>query len=77
LLDELADATDLSKATTAIFTLSATRKMACAGEFCDSLIKRVVETLSAEFPKLRTFATLSPIPGLRTWLAQNADACWH
>jgi malonyl-CoA decarboxylase len=33
-----------------------------------------VETLKDEFPKLRTFATLSPIPGLRAWLAKNAPA---
>ena len=40
--------------------------------FGDSLIKRVVETLKEEFPRLRTFATLSPIPGLRAWLSKNA-----
>jgi malonyl-CoA decarboxylase len=33
----------------------------------------VVETLRGEFPKLKTFATLSPIPGLRPWLAKNAE----
>ena len=42
--------------------------------FGDSLIKRVVETIKADFPKLRTFATLSPIPGFRAWLARNAKA---
>ena len=43
--------------------------------FGDSLIKRVVETLQgANFRKLKTFATLSPIPGLRAWLAKNAAA---
>jgi malonyl-CoA decarboxylase len=40
--------------------------------FGDSLIKRVVETLQAELPRLKTFATLSPIPGFRAWLAKNA-----
>ncbi len=40
--------------------------------FGDSLIKHVVETLTAEFPRLRTFATLSPIPGFRAWLGKNA-----
>ena len=29
--------------------------------FGDSLIKRVAETLSAEFPRLRHYATLSPM----------------
>jgi malonyl-CoA decarboxylase len=42
--------------------------------FGDSLIKRVVETLKADFPKLRTFATLSPIPGFRAWLAKQVPA---
>ena len=32
------------------------------------LIKRVVEELSSEFRNLKTFATLSPIPGFRAWL---------
>jgi malonyl-CoA decarboxylase len=74
LLDELADAIDLSKATTAIFySISNTQNGLRGVSFGDSLIKRVVETLSAEFPKLKTFATLSPIPGLKAWLTQNAD----
>ena len=40
--------------------------------FGDSLIKRVVETMKNEFPRLKCFATLSPIPGLRAWLQKNA-----
>ncbi|HXZ45084.1 MAG TPA: malonyl-CoA decarboxylase family protein, partial [archaeon] len=32
------------------------------------LVKRVVDVLSTEFPKLRRFCTLSPIPGFVTWL---------
>jgi malonyl-CoA decarboxylase len=35
------------------------------------LVKRVVDVLSAEFPKLRRFCTLSPIPGFATWLAAH------
>jgi malonyl-CoA decarboxylase len=73
LLDELAEASDLSRATTAIFySISNTQPGLRGVSFGDSLIKRVAETLSKEFPKLRTFATLSPIPGFRTWLSQNA-----
>ncbi len=34
----------------------------------DFLIKSVVEELSAELANLKTFATLSPIPGFRGWL---------
>jgi malonyl-CoA decarboxylase len=32
------------------------------------LIKQVVDQLSQEFPRLKTFCTLSPIPGFREWL---------
>ena len=32
------------------------------------LIKRVAEHLKAEFPQLRTFCTLSPVPGFTEWL---------
>ncbi len=75
LLDELAAASDLSKATTAIFySISNTQPGLRGVSFGDSLIKRVVETLKDEFPKLRIFATLSPIPGFRSWLGKNAAA---
>ena len=75
LLDESADAADLDKATTAIFySISNTQGGLRGVSFGDSLIKRVVETLKDEFPKLKTFATLSPIPGFRSWLAKNATA---
>jgi len=38
--------------------------------FGNLLIKQVVEDLKREFPHLKTFATLSPIPGFRKWLAE-------
>lgn len=75
LLDEAAAASDLEKATCAIFySISNTQSGLRGVSFGDSLIKRVVETLKGEFPKLKTFATLSPIPGLRSWLTRNAAA---
>ena len=75
LLDESADATDLNKATTAIFySISNTQGGLRGVSFGDSLIKRVVETLKEEFPRLKVFATLSPIPGFRGWLTKNAAA---
>lgn len=75
LLDELAAAADLSKATSAIFySISNTQPGLRGVSFGDSLIKRVVETLKDEFPKLKVFATLSPIPGFRSWLGKNAAA---
>lgn len=36
--------------------------------FGNFLIKQVAEELKREFPRLRAFATLSPIPGFRAWL---------
>jgi malonyl-CoA decarboxylase len=73
LLDEAAAPGDPAKATTAIFySISNTQTGLRGVSFGDSLIKRVVETLKDEFPKLKTFATLSPIPGLRAWLAKHA-----
>jgi malonyl-CoA decarboxylase len=75
LLDESAAPADLGKATTAIFySISNTQTGLKGVSFGDSLIKRVVETLKQEFPRLKTFATLSPIPGLRGWLTKNAPA---
>jgi malonyl-CoA decarboxylase len=75
LLDESADAADLNKATTAIFYSISNTQVGLRGvSFGDSLIKRVVETLKAEFPRLKSFATLSPIPGFRAWLGKNASA---
>ncbi len=37
----------------------------------NSLIKQVVEDLRSDLPRLRNFATLSPIPGFRDWLARE------
>ena len=75
LLDEAAAPVDISRATTAIFySISNTQTGLRGVSFGDSLIKHVVETLKQEFPRLRTFATLSPIPGLRAWLGKHAGA---
>lgn len=37
------------------------------------LIKRVAEHLHAEFPGIKTFVTLSPIPGFMDWVAAGAN----
>src|SRR6478736_5630080 len=39
--------------------------------FGNFLIKQVVEELQAEFPQLKRFSTLSPVPGFRRWLTQQ------
>jgi malonyl-CoA decarboxylase len=58
LLDETAANADLHKASVAIFYSISTTQTGLRGvSFGDSLIKRVVETLRSEFPKLKTFAT--------------------
>ena len=62
------------KATAIFYSISNTQAGLRGVSFGDSLIKRVVETLKDEFPKLKTFATLSPIPGFRGWLDKNAAA---
>jgi malonyl-CoA decarboxylase len=41
--------------------------------FGNSLIKQAVEDLGRELPRLRIFATLSPIPGFRGWLDRSND----
>ena len=75
LLDETAAPSDLTRATTAIFySISNTQTGLRGVSFGESLIKRVVETLHQEFPKLRTYVTLSPIPGFRAWLSRHAQA---
>jgi malonyl-CoA decarboxylase len=42
--------------------------------FGSFLIKQVVEDLSKDFPRIRKFATVSPVPGFRRWLAEKAEA---
>jgi malonyl-CoA decarboxylase len=42
--------------------------------FGSFLIKRVVEDVSEEFPRIKKFATLSPVPGFRKWLSEQAAA---
>jgi len=75
LLDEKAPKMDPQQADAAIFySISNTQKGLKQISFGDYLIKRVVQTLSREFPKIRTFATLSPIPGFRRWLEAQPEA---
>lgn len=69
LLDEKAPQMDPQQADAAIFySISNTQKGLKQISFGDFLIKRAVQALSREFPKLKIFATLSPIPGFRRWL---------
>ena len=75
LLDVKAPVIDPRSADTAIFYSISNAQRGLAGiSFGGFLIKRVVDQLSAEFPKLKTFATLSPIPGFCNWLDQEFAA---
>ena len=41
--------------------------------FGNFLIKQVVQELQMEFPSIKTFVTLSPIPGFHKWLGSVKD----
>lgn len=72
LLDPHAPVGDPEAADTAIFySINNAQKGLNGISFGNFLIKRVVEELSREFKKLKTFATLSPLPGFRPWLAEK------
>jgi malonyl-CoA decarboxylase len=69
LLDESKPSADPQGASTAVFySISNTQAGLRGVSFGGFLIKRVVEQLRAELPRLKTFATLSPLPGFRRWL---------
>lgn len=59
------------EADTAVFySISNCQKGLASISFGNSLIKQVASDLAAELPGLKTFVTLSPIPGLTKWLRQ-------
>ncbi|NQV61988.1 MAG: malonyl-CoA decarboxylase [Alphaproteobacteria bacterium] len=69
LLDEHAPEGDPGKADTAIFySISNAQPGLAKVSFGDFLIKQVVDELRRELPNLKTFATLSPVPGFAAWL---------
>jgi malonyl-CoA decarboxylase len=71
LLNEDAPVLDPADANTAIFYSISNAQKGLAGiSFGNFLIKHVVQELSAEFPGIKTFATLSPVPGFMAWLDQ-------
>ena len=69
LLDKKAPLLDAKVADTAIFYSISNCQRGLAGiSFGNFLIKRVVTVLGTEYRNIKTFATLSPIPGFRRWL---------
>ncbi len=72
LLDESLPPLESARANTAIFySISNTQPGLRGLNFGNFLIKRVVDDLSRDFPELRTFSTLSPIPGFMPWLKRQ------
>ncbi len=75
LLDPSAPVCDPKSADSAIFYSISNAQTGLAGiSFGNFLIKRVVDGLAGEFPNLKCFATLSPIPGFRRWLDRELEA---
>ena len=69
LLDESAPAEDPNAADSAIFYSISNAQTGLAGvNFGGFLIKRVVDDVARDFKGIKTFATLSPLPGFRDWL---------
>jgi malonyl-CoA decarboxylase len=70
LLDLDSPIDDPGNADTAIFYSITNCQEGLRGiSFGNLLIKQVAQQLGREFPRIKTFATLSPIPGFRRWLA--------
>lgn len=71
LLDESAPLQDPYAADTAIFySISNTQRGLRGISLGNLLLKRVIEDLQGGLPRLKVFATLSPLPGFRKWLDQ-------
>lgn len=72
ILNENRDFEDVSLANTAIFySISNTQNGLRGISFGNFLIKRVVKELKKEFPNLKNFVTLSPIPRFNNWLKEQ------
>jgi len=68
-LDQGAPVQDPRAADTAVFySISNTQKGLRGVSLGNLLLKRVIEDLQRDLPRLRVFATLSPLPGFRKWL---------
>jgi len=75
LLDEAAPLFDAKRAAMAIFySISNTQPGLRGVSFGNFLLKRVIDDLQRDFPRLKTFATLSPLPQLAAWVKRTPDA---
>ena len=67
-------ALDSTDADTAIFySISNCRKGLSGISFGNFLIKQVIAEIKRDLPNIRTYSTLSPIPGFRRWLDGAID----
>ena len=74
LLDEQAPVFDHRKADTAIFYSISNTQVGLRGvSFGNFLLKRVIDDLKRDFPRLTQFATLSPMPGLAAWVRKQPE----
>ncbi len=74
ILNPNAPRVDAGEARAATFySISNTERGLSGIPFGNALIKHAVEELRAELPRLRTFATLSPLPGLAEWVRSLGD----
>ncbi|MBZ0144462.1 MAG: malonyl-CoA decarboxylase [Rhodocyclaceae bacterium] len=75
LLDEHAPVLETERADTAIFySISNTQAGLRGVTFGNFLLKRVIDDLKRDFPQLKTFATLSPLPQFCVWLKRAPEA---
>jgi malonyl-CoA decarboxylase len=73
LIDKVSSTTPTSQFKTAVFYSISNCQPGLKGvSMGNFLIKRVAEELQRELPQLKTFCTLSPIPGFSRWLRAGA-----
>ncbi len=78
LLDEHAPVFDAHRANTAIFYSISNTQVGLRGvSFGNFLLKRVVDDLKRDYPRLVNFATLSPLPSFRHWAEKNPEPWPH
>ncbi|MFD2205458.1 malonyl-CoA decarboxylase [Kiloniella antarctica] len=78
ILDVAAPLGDPQNADTAIFYSITNTQTGLRGiSFGEHLIKKVVPHLSRELPQIKSFSTLSPVPGFKRWLESLDDAVFE
>ncbi|MBD1548723.1 malonyl-CoA decarboxylase [Roseibium aggregatum] len=74
LAEERAEIRAEEAATAVFYSISNCQKGLRGISFGNFLIKQVVEELRRELPGLKTFVTLSPVPGFARWLSRQLKA---